>query len=274
MRLSFIVGIAVIAGVTGMGVLSASRGHTRLGPFKGESLDPAVYRAPITAVDAVLFEDGTLDEAGRATVRDQLLVLGRLTGTDTTNTIATALAQNARMLSSMAEHQAVGMSIPGSTLQREWMRIRSSLFADASWFRRSSADPVAPAVEGPPPPSPILSVSHEARVNLETALYSMNLEIQRARADIPNPYDSDAHRLYEVDTERELAVDSARIGEPEVRYNVDIYYRRAQEQADMTRRSIRGQARLYNRPEHREELLVEAEGTLAKARAYMAKMQP
>lgn len=273
MRLSFFVGIAAVAGVVGMGVHASNRGQTRLGPFKGEALDPEQYRASIVAVDAVLLEDGALSESGRTQASDALLALGRLTAVDTSNTIAVTLGENARMLSSMVQHTEVGTPILSTQLRREWLRIRSSMFADASWFRLSSADPVATTVAGPPPPSGVHPATAEARRNLETVLYSLGLLIESARRDLPNPGDSDIHRLYVSDTERELAINRDRIGPPPPgMVSVDIYYMRARDYTEGTIAALKSETMLDPGNPKREEWLAEAEQQLAKAKQAMEKM--
>lgn len=273
MRLSFFVGIAAVAGVVGMGVHASSRGQTRLGPFKGDALNPEQYRASIVAIDAVLLEDGPLSESGRTQAGDALLALGRLTAVDTSNTIAVTLAENARMLSSMVQHTEVGTPILNTRLRREWMRIRGSMFADASWFRQSSADPVATTVAGPPPPSNVHPATAEARSNLETVLYSLGLLIESGRRDLPNPGDSDIHRVYVSDTERELAAAAARLGPPPpAMVSVDVYYLRARDYTEGTMRALRSAAMIEPGNPKREEWLSEADTQLAKAKQAMEKM--
>lgn len=256
-----------------MALHSSSQGQTRLGPFTGDALDPEMYRSSIVRIDAVLFEDGPLEEGGRTQAADALLALGRLTVVDTTNTIAVTLGQNARMLSSMVQHTRVGTLLAGSQLRREWARIRGSLFADAYWFRQSSADPIESAEAGPPPASTLRPVTAETRRNLETALYSLNLLIDDAREDLPNDYESDAHQLYIVDTERELAIDSVRIGPPAPMYDVDVYYKSAQGYAYEAMEAVRNQVGLGRAATaERERLIARAEEQLAQAKEAMGKM--
>ena len=148
MKLSTLATGTAIAVVTGLLVLSQASGKTRIGNLDGPPLSPEVYRAQIVAVDAVLFEDGPLGEAEREQVSNTLLVMGRFAESDTTNTIAKTLGQNMRTLSSMVKHTKVGTPLLNSRLRLQWLRIRGSLFDDAWWFRRSSADPVMPVTEG------------------------------------------------------------------------------------------------------------------------------
>lgn len=127
-------------------VLALACGETRIGAFEGPPLNPEIYRAQIVAIDAVLFEDGPLDETGREEVANQLKVLGRFAEVDTSNTIATTLGQNMRTLAELARRTKVGTPLAPSRLRQEWRRIRGSLFDDAWWFRQSSNDPVMSAV--------------------------------------------------------------------------------------------------------------------------------
>lgn len=273
MRLSFFIGIAAVAGVAGMALHSSSQGQTRLGPFTGDALDPEAYRSSIVQIDAVLFEDGPLEESARTKASDALLALGRLTAIDTTNTIAVTLGQNARMLSSMVRHTSLGTPLAGSMPRKEWTRIRGSLFADAAWFRQSSADPVEPAEAGPPLPSTLLPVTAEARRDLKTALYSLSLLIESARRDLPNLTDNDAHRIYVSDTERELAINIARVRLPlPPMVGVDNYYLRAREYTEGTMAALRTVMMLDPGNPRRQQWLADAEEQLAKAEAAMGKM--
>jgi hypothetical protein len=118
-------------------------GETRIGSLEGPPLNPEIYRAQIVAIDAILFEAGPLGEPERETLGNTLLVMGRFAAADTANTIARTLGQNMRTLAALAQRTKVGTPLLGSQLRQQWFRIRGSLFDDAWWFRRSSADPVA-----------------------------------------------------------------------------------------------------------------------------------
>ena len=93
MRLSSLFAIAMVALLTGGLLLGFGRGGTQLGPFEGDPLNPDVYRGQIVAIDAIVFEDGPLDENKRDELSNQLLVMGRFAETDTANTIASTLGQ-------------------------------------------------------------------------------------------------------------------------------------------------------------------------------------
>jgi hypothetical protein len=271
MRLSHIVAFAAVAGVSAM-ILSCNRGGIRIGPLTGDPLDPEVYRAQIVAIDAIVFEDGSLGEAERGELANTLQVLGRSAATDPTNTIASSLGRDLQILASMARHTKVGTPLSGSRLQLEWVRIRGSLFADASWFRQSSADPIESAEAGPP--SSLRPASDEERRNLGSAIASLGSLIKRAREDLPNEYDSEAHRQYLVDTERELVLDSLRLGPPVAASGIDVYFKAAHGYATEGVEEVRTQARLGpGAPrKRREDLLAKAEEHLGQAREAMGKM--
>jgi len=121
---------------------------TKMPELTGDPLNPELYRAQIVAIDAVVFEDGPLGEAGRNQVGSTLLVLADAAEADPTNTIAKFLGKDMRTLASRVKQMRVGTPLTGSQLQQQWRRIRGSLFDDAAWFRQSSADPIEPARRG------------------------------------------------------------------------------------------------------------------------------
>jgi hypothetical protein len=52
------------------------------------------------------------------------------------------LGKDLKRFAAMASRAKVGTPLLNSQLRHQWLRIRSSLFDDAWWFRRSSADPI------------------------------------------------------------------------------------------------------------------------------------
>jgi len=272
MRLSRIVLFAAVACVSATILLACSRGGTRIGPLTGDLLDPEAHRAQIVTIDAIVLEDGSLGEAEREELANTLQVLGRSAVTDTTNTIATTLGQNLQILASMARHTRVGTPLNGSRLRLEWVRIRGGLFADASWFRQSSADPIESAEAGPP--ASLRPATAEERRHLGSSIASLGSLIKRAREDRPNAYDSEAHGLYLVDTERELVLDSLRLGLPLPASGIDVNYKAAHGYVTEGVEEVRTQARLGpGAPRsRREDLLAKAEEHLGQARAAMGKM--
>ena len=114
--------------------------------LEGEPLNPDANRAPIVTLDAILFEDGPLAEGDRDEVAKQLLVVSDVAGKDPTNTIAMVHSRELKQLADRARGTKIGTPRLNSQLRQQWFRIRSSLFADAWWFRRSSRDPIEPVV--------------------------------------------------------------------------------------------------------------------------------
>jgi hypothetical protein len=114
--------------------------------LEGDALDPNIYRADIVAIDAVLFEDGPLGELGREALQTSFLALSESVSRDKTNTIALVHGRELKTLADMASRARIGTPLSNAPLRQQWRRIRGSLFADAWWFRQSSADPIEPPV--------------------------------------------------------------------------------------------------------------------------------
>lgn len=125
---------------------SVACGETVMPKLEGEPLNPDANRAPIVTLDAILFEDGPLAEGDRDEVAKQLLVVADVAGKDPSNTIAMVHSRELKQLADRAKGTKVGTPRLNSQLRQQWFRIRSSLFADAWWFRRSSRDPIEPVV--------------------------------------------------------------------------------------------------------------------------------
>lgn len=125
--------------------LPAACGETVIPKLEGDALDPEKHRAAIVALDAILFEDGPLAEGEREEVAKQLVVVADAASQDPTNTIAMVHSRELKQLVEAARRTKVGTPRLNSQLRQQWFRIRSSLFADAWWFRRSSRDPIAEA---------------------------------------------------------------------------------------------------------------------------------
>jgi hypothetical protein len=275
MRLSTLMTGAAIAVVSGLVVLSQASGKTRIGNFEGDPLNPEVYRAQIVAVDAVLFEDGKLAESDREDVANTLVVMGRFAAADTTNTIAKTLGQNMRTLGAMVKHTKVGTPLLNSRLRREWLRIRSSLFDDAWWFRRSSADPIMPAVAGPPLPSTLRAANAEERAGLDQTLFSLGYLLNYAKRDLANDYDTDPHRQFVMDAEAELALDVERLGPVPPRFGIDLYYQDAYNDAAEAIRNMKTLVGLGTGAptSSREYVINKVEEHLGQAREAVGRMQ-
>jgi len=142
----------LLVGVTLLGLSGAYHAlHTAEGVMsvtKGEgTLLAAQYRAPIVNVEAQLFAPGPLTMEQRirlAAAFDQMRdSLARGSNSHMAKFSARELGQLAAMSRGLG-------SLGGDDLERvrnNWMRVRSNTFDDASWFRFSEADPVAPADE-------------------------------------------------------------------------------------------------------------------------------
>lgn len=108
----------------------------------GDALNPEAHRGDITAIDAILFEDGGLTADGRAELVKRLMSLSEVAATDPSNTIALNIGKNMTRFAAGVERTPLGTPLLNSPMRRQWMAMRSSLFADAAWWRWSSADPI------------------------------------------------------------------------------------------------------------------------------------
>jgi hypothetical protein len=124
-------------------------GDVSLAPLTGDPLNPELYRAQIVAIDAVVFEDGPLGEPGRAEVSKILLELSEKIGSVPDNNIAKMHARELRTLGWRVKDASATNPAAAAALRQQWLRIRASVFDDAWWFRRSSADPIERAVAPP-----------------------------------------------------------------------------------------------------------------------------
>ena len=122
--------------------ISVACGETRVELPVGDPLNPELHKANIVAIDAILFEDGGLGDLERKDVESRLLALGDVAAAEKGNRYAAHLAPQFRTLAAAAARTRVGTPLLDSALREHWLRLRSSLFDDAWWFRRSSADPI------------------------------------------------------------------------------------------------------------------------------------
>lgn len=210
-----------------------------IGHLEGDPLNPETHRAHIVAIDAIVFEDGGLTEAGREQLKNTLNALAEAVSTDKTNTIALRLAQDMRTRAAGLERTSVGTPLADSELRNQWSRIRGSLFEDAAWFRRSPADPIEPATPPPPPPSPLRAANAEERAGLEEVLASLSDLIERAKRDLPNACDSEPHREFVTEAGRKLSADASRLGPQPPVYGIDVSYRDAHRSAAEALRAMR-----------------------------------
>ena len=240
--------------------LSAACDDFRIDKLVGDPLSPEVHRADIVALDAVLFEDGGLSDAGRKEVEKRLQALSVVAAKDPANTIAVRLGKDLKILAAGAARTPVGTTLLNSQLRYQWLRIRSSLFDDAWWFRRSSADPIEPEVPGPPPPSALRPPTDDERRGLSQALLSLGGLIDKARRDLSNEYESEAHREFVTEAERELGLDVERLGSKPPAYGIDVFYQDAHRWALEAVRVLKSADRARHRRAGVEPCLPHQEG--------------
>ena len=193
----------------------------------GDPLNPEAHRAAIVAIDAILFEDGPLAPGDRDVVKSHLLALSKVAAADPKNTIAVRLGKDLRTLAANLEAVSTTRPLVNSPLRQHWLRLRGSLFDDAWWFRRRSADPIATVEPEPPRPSPLRTATAEERAGLDAALSAIERLSERATSDLPNSYDSEPHRQFVTWAEGELSRAVDRLGPPLPPYGIDSSYRDA-----------------------------------------------
>jgi len=105
------------------------------------------FRAPIATLEAQLFAPGPLTMEQRIRLAAAMDGMRQALTDSSDSHMAKYSARELATLASMS--RGLG-ELGGADLERvrqNWMRIRNNTFDDASWFRFSEADPVAPAVE-------------------------------------------------------------------------------------------------------------------------------
>jgi hypothetical protein len=168
----FAMGMAYQAMHTTEGVMSIAQSE--------RPLSSAQFRAPIVNVEAQLFAPGplTMEERIRlAAAFDEMRdSLAAGSGSHMAKFSARELGTLAAMSRGLGELGGADLD----RVRRNWMRIRSNTFDDASWFRFSEADPVAPAVE----PRAVLSGDDRATLErLESALTEIQDRMDRAESE-------------------------------------------------------------------------------------------
>jgi hypothetical protein len=146
--LRFRVLFAVVAILFAMGAAYSALHTTQglRGTLKGDTpLDPGGYRAEIVDVEAILFSPGPISMEDRMQLAQAIDALRK----DLDTRGGTDMAKfGARELGTLAGMSRGLGNLDGADLARvraNWMRIRSNTFQDdASWFRFSENDPVAP----------------------------------------------------------------------------------------------------------------------------------
>ena len=102
------------------------------------------YRREITEIDRLVFAEGPFDEARRKALVAELEGLAlRMKKSSDSRFIAIEVLE-VRRLAEVAKRAPA--KPPPPMLSDQWMRIRSNVFDDRSWFARSAAD-LEPATE-------------------------------------------------------------------------------------------------------------------------------
>ncbi len=96
------------------------------------------YRREILAIDRLVFAPGPFDPGRRSSLAKELEDLAsRVKGVSDSRFLAIE-ALELRRLGSIAK--GMPANAPRTALENNWMRIRSNLFDDRSWFARRAAD--------------------------------------------------------------------------------------------------------------------------------------
>jgi hypothetical protein len=82
------------------------------------------------------FKTGPIDANGQDDLKASINELADRIDSGHPSPLVTVLSRNLRQLGQVSPRDM-------ARLQQEWIRIRDGLFNDASWYRRSSSDPVA-----------------------------------------------------------------------------------------------------------------------------------
>jgi hypothetical protein len=141
-----------------------------------QPLDPEFYRQEIGMLDAAVFQDGRLDENRQMEVAvglDQLMRNVRLDdeAPATADTLMHALGE----LYARVAGSDTSKKMEDSGIREEWIRIRSTYFADAGWFRDSPDDPVDDLRTAPPTDAAVAFQREGLRAN--TALYEALMKL-------------------------------------------------------------------------------------------------
>ncbi len=113
------------------------------------TLSAEEYRQEITDIDRLVFAEGPFDQARRDSLAGKLEQLARrLKASSDSRFIAIEVLEVRRL--AMVARRAPAKP-PPSVLSDQWMRIRSNVFDDRSWFARSASELEPLPASGPPP---------------------------------------------------------------------------------------------------------------------------
>jgi hypothetical protein len=198
--------------------------------YDGPALDPAPYRPQIVAIEAVLYENGPMDQPRRSRLAEGMVTLG-LQVTETPGQPGKAFGYELAKLAALARRTRLDFPVERTPLRHQWERIRGSLFADAAWYRRSPSDPVASAEPEPPPASPsaLRSPNRDERFVIEQATARLDLLLEQAdrNLDLMDQPDSSAiRRDWITGWQRQLADVTRDLG-PDPGPGVDVFFRQS-----------------------------------------------
>ena len=102
------------------------------------TLSAEEYRAEITDIDRLVFAEGPFDKARRASLAGRLEELARRMKASSDSRFIKIEVLEVRRLAEVAKRAPPNP--PAPMLSDQWMRIRSNVFDDRSWFARSASD--------------------------------------------------------------------------------------------------------------------------------------
>jgi uncharacterized protein (TIGR03067 family) len=107
------------------------------------------YRSEITGIDRLVFAQGPFDASRRQSLAGRLDELARRMKASSNSKFIAIEVLEVRGLAEVAKRAPA--KPPPQMLSDQWMRIRSNVFDDRSWFARSAADLEAVAASEPSP---------------------------------------------------------------------------------------------------------------------------
>lgn len=198
LRFRILLAVAVI--LVAMGAVHHAMHMTQglQGGLHDSPLASADFRAPIATLEARLFSPGPLTMEERIELAREFDAMRKALDAKG----GTHLAKfSARELGTLAGLSRGLGELGGADLDRirsNWMRVRSNTFDDASWYRFSEADPVAPAEDA----GVVLGDADRATIaGLVTAFERIEQAIERGERD--------AERLGEPRTGAEMSEQQA-----------------------------------------------------------------
>jgi hypothetical protein len=141
-----------------------------------QPLDAEFYRHEIGVMDAAVFADGPMGEGFQMEVAVGVDLLARnLRLDDEAPATAQALMNELVKIYEKMPEPDTSTTMEASGIREEWIRIRSTYFTDADWFRHSPDDPVQDPRATPPmdPTTALARNGIRARTLLDEALLTI-----------------------------------------------------------------------------------------------------